>query len=285
MDGGRLLKLPITEARNMNTLRTITGIFLFLFSGVAYADSVQQHFPLSADYRAEILRERDEFFMLASMAYVYAEDLRSPYPIVGVGTVIAWDVENTEKTPEFVIDRAHDMDKLGEIYHAETEAIQKALKYKNKQVGNDKIPDTVTGEERYNAFGYLLANASLYTTLESCPMCAGAIIVARIPRVIYGMSDPGIRKQNGEYIIPVAMQGFGRQFTQDMSSLNLCRRNDTAMWQDFKKSSDSFSIIAYIDEHKESIFGDAYRELFSRSAEHGQNKALLEALKQAVGMQ
>ena len=35
-----------------------------------------------------------------------------------------------------------------------------------------------------------LWKCQLYVTLEPCPMCAGAIINARIPQVIYGASDP-----------------------------------------------------------------------------------------------
>jgi tRNA(adenine34) deaminase len=35
-----------------------------------------------------------------------------------------------------------------------------------------------------------LLDCSLYVTLEPCPMCAGAIVQARIPRVIYGTTDP-----------------------------------------------------------------------------------------------
>jgi tRNA(adenine34) deaminase len=35
-----------------------------------------------------------------------------------------------------------------------------------------------------------LDGCRLYVTLEPCPMCAGAIIQARIPRVFYGASDP-----------------------------------------------------------------------------------------------
>ncbi len=31
---------------------------------------------------------------------------------------------------------------------------------------------------------------TLYVTLEPCPMCAGAIIQARIPNVVYGATDP-----------------------------------------------------------------------------------------------
>lgn len=38
--------------------------------------------------------------------------------------------------------------------------------------------------------GWRLWKCQLYVTLEPCPMCAGAIINARIPQVIYGASDP-----------------------------------------------------------------------------------------------
>ena len=37
--------------------------------------------------------------------------------------------------------------------------------------------------------GWRLWKATLYVTLEPCPMCAGAIINARIPRVVFGASD------------------------------------------------------------------------------------------------
>ena len=35
-----------------------------------------------------------------------------------------------------------------------------------------------------------LLDCSLYVTLEPCAMCAGAIILARVPRVVYGAADP-----------------------------------------------------------------------------------------------
>ncbi len=35
-----------------------------------------------------------------------------------------------------------------------------------------------------------LENCAIYVTLEPCPMCAGAIVQARIPFVIYGAADP-----------------------------------------------------------------------------------------------
>ena len=40
-----------------------------------------------------------------------------------------------------------------------------------------------------NLGGWRLWDCTLYVTLEPCPMCAGAIVNARIPRVVYGASD------------------------------------------------------------------------------------------------
>jgi len=37
---------------------------------------------------------------------------------------------------------------------------------------------------------YRLTGATLYVTLEPCTMCAGAIVHARIKRVVYGATDP-----------------------------------------------------------------------------------------------
>jgi tRNA(adenine34) deaminase len=38
--------------------------------------------------------------------------------------------------------------------------------------------------------GWRIPEAVLYVTLEPCAMCAGAIVLARIPRVVYGAPDP-----------------------------------------------------------------------------------------------
>jgi tRNA(adenine34) deaminase len=52
--------------------------------------------------------------------------------------------------------------------HAEVLALREA----SKQLGGWRIPDSV-----------------LYVTLEPCVMCAGAIVLARVPRVVYGAAD------------------------------------------------------------------------------------------------
>ena len=37
---------------------------------------------------------------------------------------------------------------------------------------------------------YRLAGITLYVTLEPCAMCAGALVQARVPRLVYGADDP-----------------------------------------------------------------------------------------------
>lgn len=43
---------------------------------------------------------------------------------------------------------------------------------------------------RGDADGWRLAECTLVVTLEPCPMCAGALLLARIPRVVFGAWDP-----------------------------------------------------------------------------------------------
>ena len=37
---------------------------------------------------------------------------------------------------------------------------------------------------------FRLIGVTVYVTLEPCPMCAGALVNARVPRVVYGCDDP-----------------------------------------------------------------------------------------------
>lgn len=41
-----------------------------------------------------------------------------------------------------------------------------------------------------NTRHWRLLDCTLYVTLEPCPMCAGAIVNARLPRLVYGCTDP-----------------------------------------------------------------------------------------------
>jgi tRNA(adenine34) deaminase len=46
---------------------------------------------------------------------------------------------------------------------------------------------TAAAVERHD---WRLTGCTMYVTLEPCPMCAGAIVLARLDRVVYGTEDP-----------------------------------------------------------------------------------------------
>lgn len=70
-----------------------------------------------------------------------------------------------------VISRAHNLreGKQSAIAHAELLAIDRACRARGS---------------------WRLEESTLYVTLEPCPMCAGAIILSRVKRVVYGAADP-----------------------------------------------------------------------------------------------
>ncbi len=49
---------------------------------------------------------------------------------------------------------------------------------------------TVIREAARQLNSWRLNDCTIYCTLEPCPMCAGAMINARIKRVVYGLNDP-----------------------------------------------------------------------------------------------
>ena len=50
--------------------------------------------------------------------------------------------------------------------------------------------------------GWRLNDCTLYATLEPCPMCAGAIVQARVGRLVYGAADPDQGCAGSLYRIP-----------------------------------------------------------------------------------
>lgn len=82
---------------------------------------------------------------------------------VPIGAVIVKDGE--------IIARGHNLREAGKdpTLHAEMVAIREAARYLG---------------------GWRLTGCELYVTIEPCPMCAGAIIQARIQRVVFGAMDP-----------------------------------------------------------------------------------------------
>lgn len=81
---------------------------------------------------------------------------------VPIGAILVYNGE--------IIARAHNLRETTQnaTTHAELEVIQEAC----KKIGS-----------------WRLENTTLYVTLEPCPMCAGAILQSRVPRVVYGARD------------------------------------------------------------------------------------------------
>jgi tRNA(adenine34) deaminase len=102
----------------------------------------------------------DEFFMHLAMREAARATEHDDIP---VGAVIVQEGE--------VIGAAHNERELREdpTAHAEILALQEA----SRALGSWRVLDSV-----------------LYVTLEPCAMCAGAIVLARVPRVVFGASDP-----------------------------------------------------------------------------------------------
>ena len=82
---------------------------------------------------------------------------------VPIGAIIVYEGE--------VISKAHNLRETEQsaVAHAELLAIEKACKKMQT---------------------WRLEEATLYVTLEPCAMCSGAIILSRIPKVVYGATDP-----------------------------------------------------------------------------------------------
>ncbi|MEK5183471.1 tRNA adenosine(34) deaminase TadA [Solibacillus sp. FSL W7-1324] len=81
---------------------------------------------------------------------------------VPIGAVIVYKDE--------IIARAHNLRETTQnaLTHAESMAIEEAC----SKIGSWRLEET-----------------TLYVTLEPCPMCAGAILQSRVPRVVYGARD------------------------------------------------------------------------------------------------
>lgn len=105
------------------------------------------------------MENQDQIFMLEALKEA---EIAATEDEVPVGAVI---VRNGE-----ILVRAHNTREKDKnpLYHAEIKAINEA----SKLLG-----------------GWRLVGCTLYVTLEPCPMCAGAIINARVERVVYGAPD------------------------------------------------------------------------------------------------
>jgi tRNA(adenine34) deaminase len=103
---------------------------------------------------------RDEYFMRMAIREAQAALDHEDVPI---GAVVVHEGE--------VIGAGHNERELRQDPTAHAELI--ALREASRALGSWRVLDAV-----------------LYVTLEPCAMCAGAIVLARVPRVVYGATDP-----------------------------------------------------------------------------------------------
>jgi tRNA(adenine34) deaminase len=103
---------------------------------------------------------RDEYFMRLALREA---ERAIEHDDVPVGAVIVHDGE--------VIGTGHNERELRQDPSAHAEML--ALREAARALGSWRLLDAV-----------------LYVTLEPCAMCAGAIVLGRVPRVVYGTADP-----------------------------------------------------------------------------------------------
>jgi tRNA(adenine34) deaminase len=103
---------------------------------------------------------RDDYFMRLALREA---ERALEHDDVPIGAVLVRDGE--------LVAAAHNERELRQDPTAHAEVI--ALREAARQAASWRLLDTV-----------------VYVTLEPCAMCAGALVLARVPRVVYGASDP-----------------------------------------------------------------------------------------------
>ncbi len=89
------------------------------------------------------------------------------------------------------------------VVHQDKEVIAEA--YNQRETLNDPTAhaEMIAITQAAKSLGsWRLTDCTLYVTLEPCPMCAGAIVQARLPTVIFGAADPKAGGCQSLYAIP-----------------------------------------------------------------------------------
>ena len=80
---------------------------------------------------------------------------------------------------------------IGAVIVYKDKVIGKACNRRNTDKNALAHAEILAIDEACKSIGdWRLEECTIYITLEPCPMCAGAIVQARIPRVIFGASSP-----------------------------------------------------------------------------------------------
>ena len=86
---------------------------------------------------------------------------------------------------------AHDDVPVGAVVVHEDRIIGAGHNEREKRADPTAHAEVIAMQAAASALGsWRLLDCTLYVTLEPCAMCAGAIVLGRIPRVVYGTPDP-----------------------------------------------------------------------------------------------
>jgi len=87
--------------------------------------------------------------------------------------------------------RTHDDAPIGAVLVRDGELLAAAHNERELRQDPTAHAEILALREAAHALGsWRVLDATLYVTLEPCAMCAGAIVLARVPRVVYGATDP-----------------------------------------------------------------------------------------------
>ena len=85
----------------------------------------------------------------------------------------------------------HDDVPIGAVVVREGEVVATAHNERELRQDPTAHAELIALREAARAAGsWRVLDSALYVTLEPCAMCAGAIVLARVPRVVFGASDP-----------------------------------------------------------------------------------------------
>jgi tRNA(adenine34) deaminase len=85
----------------------------------------------------------------------------------------------------------HDDVPIGAVIVREGEVIGSGCNERELRADPTAHAEMIALREAARSLGsWRVLDAVLYVTLEPCAMCAGAIVLARVPRVLYGATDP-----------------------------------------------------------------------------------------------
>lgn len=215
-----------------------------------------------------IVEERHQLFILGVLSYLHRTQDIEPKPGWDIAALIAWDVENVDQTPEFVIDRNRNFEKQGNIFHAEIMTIEKAVAKKRLPVDLTK-----TAEQLHKEVGYRLANANLYSTLEPCPFCTLGISHSRIKNVIYFMQDPTARDKDTYAPLSLPQEFCGRKLTSTQSSTHpLALQTNQELRNLMARKEIDFA--RYFLERQKELAKEAHEIFIHYEVVHEQNRDL-----------